>query len=68
VVGRLALIEESAGALGPVDAGERKRAPQQVACESLDAFGILGPEGGRVVDGEPAISKGIQELDALVAQ
>lgn len=57
VVGRLALIEESAGPFRPVDAGERKRASQQVACEPLDAFRSLRPEGGRVVDGESAISK-----------
>jgi hypothetical protein len=57
VVGRLAFIEESACFWCPVNARERKRASQQVACESLEAFGVLRPEGGRVVDGESAISK-----------
>jgi hypothetical protein len=68
VVGRLAFIEESAGAFCPVNARERQRASEQVACEPLEAVGILRPDGGRAVHRESAISEGIQQLDALVAQ
>jgi hypothetical protein len=34
----------------------------------LETIGVLRPNGGRGVDRETAISKGIQQLDALVVQ
>ena len=50
----LSLIEDSASPFCPVDPRQGEGASQEVACEPLEAIGVLRPDGGRVVHGKAA--------------
>ena len=64
----LSLIEDSASPFCPVDPRQGEGASQEVACEPLEAIGVLRPDGGRVVHGKAATMERAQKLDSLVAQ
>ena len=68
VMGAFALVEQCPGTGRPVNTREADGAAKQVSAESFEPLGVLRPNGGRGVDGEAAISKREEQVQAFVAQ